>query len=905
MSPFSCFGRPSSLRKPDDDEWEVDYPRRNSVDSDGDYRSGAVGVTANRPLRRNSHLFKDKHVLARPAAKDKLKKIINAKKRLGDGAGGKDDRDDRDGPDPEFVALAKIYSEVDASLDLARVARSRDSLSHLLPFIMNALLYGFREHNVVSNGSGSASGAGRYAKKSSALKLGSRTNPRELSLNGTSHLVKAECERQLEAFLHEQAMRSLHFALDCAWYLTTSLFTGPPSAYHHTMTLLLSMESVVTNYSVPGDLFKKADFQGEAPAAGGAGPFSLRGQTQLTDLTLAGASGEVPTSNEPPRSPSRGRRPAEFADDAASLPEAEASASGPPPSPSAAAGGGGEIVAMGHGVHQVNLDTTGDGERDVMITFPAIKGSDEAKLKQWLDARSERANTFHAELDFIKCLTDISNGLFGIEREFRRDVLRRELEKLNSHIPKNVFIPTDKRQHRILRIVPEAAHVFSTKERVPYLMVLEVEDLGPPVEEASSDRRHPGRDRDESKRRRGRQGSISGLGPGRMSLDVADAGALGNGSSSTKAEASQAPESLPAPNLPADKFEFLPEMTPTGSVSGINVAESTMEPSSMGAALGKRDSSFRVDDSEYADDRRPPDEELIKALGEPWAVKSERIRKDSPFGSNPNWRLISCIVKARDQLRQEMFAQRLIQEFAHIFQKSKLPLYLQPYSIISTGSEAGLIETLYDAKSIDSIKKDTPNVATLQDYFIGRFGGRGSAGYKKAVKCFVQSMAGYSVVSYLLNIKDRHNGNLMIDAEGHIIHIDFGFFLSNSPGGNTVDFERSPFKLTKEMAQVMGGPKSGAWKLFRKLSIQGYVEACRHVNKIMLIVDIAYPGNEQMPCFLQGRDFVLSNLRERFGVDLTRKERAARMARLIDTAYGNWTTKAYDQFQRLSLGIAK
>lgn len=902
MSPFACFGRPSSRRKADEDEWEDDYPRRNSVDSEVDPSLVTDATGKDRPLRKNSHLFKDKHVLTRPAAKDKLKKIINAKKRGGDGASGKDEKEDRDNPDHEFLALAKIYSEVDAIIDLTRVARSRESLSHLLPFIMNALLYGFRDHDLMSNGSGSANGGGRYAKKSSALKLGSRSNPRELNLNGTSHLVKAQCERQLEAFLHEQAMCSLHFALDCVWYLTTSLFTGPPSAYHRTMTFLLSMESVVTNYSVPGDLFKKGDFQGEAPATG-AGPASLRSQFVLAGAPNSASTTTSSTVAKPTLSPTRTRDGAEEADDVTTADAAvirSVSGVSSSPVPTAAAGGGGEIVADGHGVRHLKLDTTGDGERDLMIAFPSIEGTEEAKLRQWLDARSERANIFHAELDFIKCLTDISNGLFGIEREFRRDVLRRELEKLNSHIPKNVFIPTDQRPHRILRIVPEAAHVFSTKERVPYLMVLEVEDMGPPVEEGVSDRRQNARDRDESKRRKGRQGPATVHVTGRTSVDTSDVGPLGAKSGSVTNVGSAR-----APNLPEDKFEFLPEMTTTDSATGIDVAEGSVEPSVTAGALVKRDSSFRVDDSEWANDRRPPDEELIKALGEPWAMKSERLRKASPFGSNPNWRLISCIVKARDQLRQEMFAQRLIQEFSRIFKQAKLPLYLQPYSIIATSSEAGLIETLYDAKSIDSIKKDTPNVVTLQDYFIGRFGGRGSPGYKKAVKCFVQSMAGYSVVSYLLNIKDRHNGNLMIDAEGHIIHIDFGFLLSNSPGGNTMDFERSPFKLTKEMAEVMGGPKSGAWKLFRKLSIQGYVEACRNVNKIMLMVDIAYPGNEQMPCFLQGRDYVLSNLRERFGVDLSRKGRAARMATLIDTAHGNWTTKAYDQFQRLSLGIAK
>lgn len=49
-------------------------------------------------------------------------------------------------------------------------------------------------------------------------------------------------------------------------------------------------------------------------------------------------------------------------------------------------------------------------------------------------------------------------------------------------------------------------------------------------------------------------------------------------------------------------------------------------------------------------------------------------------------------------------------------------------------------------------------------------------------------------------IKDRHNGNILVDDEGHLVHIDFGFMLSNSPGG--VSFESAPFKLTRELLQV-------------------------------------------------------------------------------------------------------
>lgn len=74
----------------------------------------------------------------------------------------------------------------------------------------------------------------------------------------------------------------------------------------------------------------------------------------------------------------------------------------------------------------------------------------------------------------------------------------------------------------------------------------------------------------------------------------------------------------------------------------------------------------------------------------------------------------------------------------------------------------------------DSISRDEMGRSIVNDlytYFINKYGAAGTPTFEKARLNFIQSMAAYSVACYILQIKDRHNGNIMIDSNGHIVHI--------------------------------------------------------------------------------------------------------------------------------------
>lgn len=532
--------------------------------------------------------------------------------------------------------------------------------------------------------------------------------------------------------------------------------------------------------------------------------------------------------------------------------------------------------------------------------------------------KSVLSQYFADECDFVQQITDIAEVLrFVPSIQERKKRLPSYLEKIR--LPPMAYVPLVKATdpfERIVRIPTKEGTAFSTKARVPILLIFEVirGNFFPAEQQVLSP---------SSPHRKSYLGNEAINSTGVEYIEDDEVGRLIHHQApegfadADESKHDEEPHSQPAANIPAPRVMSInprvPETpidvssnlaTPTTSQSLLIPLEEEIDSSPADdRAVSQLDidmSSVNLSEEaiERENDRR---KDLEAAFGESWSSKRKRLLEASPYGHLPGWDIVSMIGKSNDDLRQEVFTLQLIQKFIEIFKAAKLPIWLRSYRIIATSSSTGLIETLANAISLDGLKKREGYVSLLH-HFEKSYGPVDSARFVEARRKYIQSMAGYSIVSYFLQIKDRHNGNIMLDNEGHIIHIDYGFLLGIAPGGS-FSIETAPFKLTYEMVETMGGTDSEGFKEYVKLCTMGFLACQQHCDEICDLVDIM-SRQSPYPCFA-GKDvsYILLRLRSRFKLTLSKQETVAHVLYLVRKSNSNYSTRQYDNFQRMTNGI--
>eukprot|EP00467_Chlorarachnion_reptans_P026403 CAMPEP_0114501480 /NCGR_PEP_ID=MMETSP0109-20121206/8518_1 /TAXON_ID=29199 /ORGANISM="Chlorarachnion reptans, Strain CCCM449" /LENGTH=845 /DNA_ID=CAMNT_0001679207 /DNA_START=129 /DNA_END=2663 /DNA_ORIENTATION=+ len=535
---------------------------------------------------------------------------------------------------------------------------------------------------------------------------------------------------------------------------------------------------------------------------------------------------------------------------------------------------------------------------------PKLKSADTVKERERQVMLYKRRIFLRAQFQLLADLAQISEVLLKVRRKSRQQCLSACLQKLNRKIPPNVYLPwstMDSKHFVIRRFIPEAARSLNSRDKAPYMLFIEILYTGKSC--GDDDVFSCDMTMEDAKSNLNQQNGKKEMSQLARTVDELK---KTYGSKFTGAEFSKCIRKFGAKIKmkngvkvgDANDLELLCRQLTNNILASRLVVEDGKTESKDSAPrpedfIIKPRATYKIAGNDSGSDRSSrPD-----PFGTPWRKKKSRYKKDSPVGMLKNWDLISVIYKGGDDLRQEVLAMQLIKMCDKIFSDAGLPLQLTPYEVMVTSANSGLIETVHNATSIDGLKGDWPNFTSLADFFEGFYGQRGTSRHEQAQRNFVESMAAYSLVTYIFAIKDRHNGNIMLDREGRIIHIDFGFMLNNSPGGNS-NFESSPFKLTQEYVEVMEGEDSKAFAYFKLMFIRGLLELRKHVCKFELTIQMMM-DNSNMACFAPT---TIQDFRSRFGLDLDDGRCVEFAISLVETSINNWRSVQYDEYQRITNG---
>lgn len=102
-----------------------------------------------------------------------------------------------------------------------------------------------------------------------------------------------------------------------------------------------------------------------------------------------------------------------------------------------------------------------------------------------------------------------------------------------------------------------------------------------------------------------------------------------------------------------------------------------------------------------------------------------------------------------------------------------------------------------------------------------------------------------------------------------------------------------PFKLLSEYVEILGGVESELFQTFRRLFFRGFQAACKHQDKILILVKMLYSGHgPTLPCFEKGEQCIM-DLENRFNPkDVSNDgEMSLHCNMLINSALDNWRAR--------------
>ncbi|CAJ0587190.1 unnamed protein product, partial [Mesorhabditis spiculigera] len=310
---------------------------------------------------------------------------------------------------------------------------------------------------------------------------------------------------------------------------------------------------------------------------------------------------------------------------------------------------------------------------------------------------------------------------------------------------------------------------------------------------------------------------------------------------------------------------------------------------------------------EHLDSPLDPSDELgellidrCKVLGSAKMPLRLAWRNASPMAST--WQKnYEILFKNGDDLRQDMLVLQVLEIMDAIWKRSGIDCCLSPYPVLPMGTKIGMIGVVQDCATIFEIQSGGGKMGTavksLETSFINRHvrdHATATKDYLMRVDRFLVSCVGYSVATYIMGIKDRHNDNIMMTNSGKLFHIDFGHILGHGKTKLGIQRDRVPFVLTEHFLCVIS--KGGSVQKdshdvvkFRQLCVKAYLYLWDFRSLFVSLFSVMQ--GMQLPELSTKAD--LEYLKKALQVDvMTRSDAEQHFIDVFTDAFnGSWSTK--------------
>ena len=202
----------------------------------------------------------------------------------------------------------------------------------------------------------------------------------------------------------------------------------------------------------------------------------------------------------------------------------------------------------------------------------------------------------------------------------------------------------------------------------------------------------------------------------------------------------------------------------------------------------------------------------------------------------------SAILKTGDDVRQDQLILQTICIMDGILKRYGVDMRLTPYRALAVSKTAGFVQKVpdcermsvilskYSGSIINFLKEQPPPTRDVGSSGEKEKGGRREMANKYGINAevyynFVYSCAGYCVITYILGIGDRHLDNILIQRNGKLFHIDFGFILGADP-----KLMPPPMRIVQPMIDAMGGVRGEEWATFLDLCVEMFNRLRKHAD---------------------------------------------------------------------------